>query len=156
MRLKPKLPPYPSSKKIKNWNEKHLNYEIETIMNKDRWSTVESNWNEKHLNYEIETPILDCSVFLAGPLKWKASQLWDWNYVIPSTDTVMMWVLKWKASQLWDWNLRIRLCVRCWYRQIEMKSISIMRLKRYDGEESGTDYIRIEMKSISIMRLKRW
>ena len=37
------------------------------------------NWNEKHLNYEIETRIEEGIASDPAKLKWKASQLWDWN-----------------------------------------------------------------------------
>ena len=111
------------------WNEKHLNYEIETSEKSGvidfiafilkwkasqlwDWNSCPSNrccmscinWNEKHLNYEIET----CHERkVQGQkhrwLKWKASQLWDWNsYRVPSGSHPLE--LKWKASQLWDWN----------------------------------------------------
>ena len=41
--------------RVSNWNEKHLNYEIETFLNLIFYVIKKMNWNEKHLNYEIET-----------------------------------------------------------------------------------------------------
>ena len=138
-------------------------------------------WNEKHLDYEIETLI---GTFLRkpknAPLKWKASRLRDWNslpdlsvkvdlvelemksisitrlklvchhfihywrtytwnekhldYEI-ETDRLDIGIfdnisyLKWKASRLRDWNFNWFLLTKIWFLILEMKSISITRLK---------------------------
>ena len=114
-------------------------------------------------------------------LKWKASQLWDWNIIPLLPAPIFMRPLKWKASQLWDWNVSGRSAR--WFAgdHIEMKSISIMRLKHYLISRNWQCRIKlkwkasqlwdwnipllsptvlmgpshIEMKSISIMRLKQ-
>ena len=121
--------------------------------------------------------IIKCSNTTQFKLKWKASQLWDWNFSVGvggySLDLQLKWKasqlwdwnlianilqreytsLKWKASQLWDWNATIRLSDCDTKLRIEMKSISIMRLKQTHSPRIAFAY-SIEMKSISIMRLK--
>ena len=38
-----------------SWNQKFLDYEIETIYFRDVTSTCSHRWNQKFLGYEIET-----------------------------------------------------------------------------------------------------
>ena len=65
------------------WNEKNLDYEIETSgFSGVNTLSVSLTWNEKNLDYEIETKF---SVLDAAPrfyLKWKEPRLRDWN--VPS------------------------------------------------------------------------
>ena len=86
------------------WNEKHLDYEIETSETLKPFIIKSETWNEKHLDYEIET--------LARGVIYKE--------VI---------VLKWKASRLRDWNINAGIAAGL-FPGPEMKSISITRLKR--------------------------
>ena len=102
-------------KRYHAWNEKHLDYEIETqvvsLKLKDTSTTFGSSWNEKHLDYEIETLFV----------------------ILTNMD---------KIASL----------------SLEMKSISITRLKHILVKclsASLTWTVPLEMKSISITRLKR-
>ena len=40
--------------RLSTWNQKNLDYEIETIL-KNRGAEVVQPWNQKNLDYEIET-----------------------------------------------------------------------------------------------------
>ena len=40
---------------VLTWNNKILDYEIETIMIRFRWKDINCTWNNKILDYEIET-----------------------------------------------------------------------------------------------------
>ena len=115
-----------------SWNEKHLDYEIETRY----WPSHArppgwDSWNEKHLDYEIETETGVCgSCCQEGSLetksisitrlkqgkvprrpdgcrrnlKRKASRLRDWNWKHSKQSGAFMPSLKRKASRLRDWN----------------------------------------------------
>ena len=43
---------------------------------------LQSAWNEKHLDYEIETVCVSWFREASIALKWKASRLRDWNWLI--------------------------------------------------------------------------
>ena len=104
---------------------------------------IKFTWNEKHLDYEIETSLKiknrTAQTHAKLLLKWKASRLRDWNrndnrtvsccrkfrssawnekhldYEIetnatgftPSKETETEVTLKWKASRLRDWNFDV-------------------------------------------------
>ena len=112
-----------------SWNQKHLDYEIETKLNNKQGKQIAFAWNQKHLDYEIETKhkcipkqsmfgleIKSISItrlklgFGFGVrvdylifLKSKASRLRDWNKA-PISDHDHRSDLKSKASRLRDWN----------------------------------------------------
>ena len=145
-----------------------------------RKNRQKKTWNEKHLDYEIETyPRNASNLRWEGHLKWKASRLRDWNFPVNPIRLPNQPLLKWKASRLRDWNLSAFLQRDTEFDNPEMKSISITRLKRglnsrlssprnSTWNEKHLDYeieTRIpvisasrrstpEMKSISITRLK--
>ena len=138
------------------WNQKHLDYEIETNHWKTRgrsytsplkskasrlrdWNedstvlylgTERKAWNQKHLDYEIET---------------------DLNPQVPQSPKVH---LKSKASLLRDWNEYIRNCRSDDFCLLEIKSISITRLKHKLQKPPTPRWEGLEIKSISITRLK--
>ena len=63
-------------------------------------------WNEKLLDYEIETMRCEIAVQRCTfTLKWKASRLRDWNVGLYSLGKGGLEILKWKASRLRDWNI---------------------------------------------------
>ena len=62
------------------WNQKNLDYEIETILQFGCWVRPIGTWNQKNLDYEIET-LLDTGWWMLWPdLKSKEPRLRDWNY----------------------------------------------------------------------------
>ena len=164
--------PYP-------WNQKYLDYEIETIGVRFESPSDCSAWNQKYLDYEIETipshltawqvktleiksisitrfklsnqrklcDRLDCleiksiSITRLKPfplrylkhfiqhLKSKVSRLRDWNCVLCLDTKGGVTNLKSKVSRLRDWNCP-KLAVESRFGKLEIKSISITRLKR--------------------------
>ena len=63
-----------------SWNQKNLDYEIETVSMRLLSLTVKSAWNQKNLDYEIETNRSGLLAYLKGVnLKSKESRLRDWN-----------------------------------------------------------------------------
>ena len=135
------------------WNEKNLDYEIET------WTQVlvspvdPLTWNEKNLDYEIETMLLFPNRWRWEiRLKWKEPRLRDWNKIgWPLKGVFLSWneknldyeietlslfgflmfswrVLKWKEPRLRDWN-RTNHSQTPSSSFLEMKRTSITRLK---------------------------
>ena len=89
------------------WNEKNLDYEIETYRDMDDSLGLTYTWNEKNLDYEIETCVGAGDPWVAGAaLKWKEPRLRDWNAaalaVMRTADR--LYSLKWKEPRLRDWN----------------------------------------------------
>ena len=41
--------------RLGSWNQKFLDYEIETIIDYLHWTLPQLSWNQKFLDYEIET-----------------------------------------------------------------------------------------------------
>ena len=86
----------------KPWNEKHLDYEIETMLATASSSGLSLTWNEKYLDYEIETILVHmnaCSTITT--LKWKVSRLRDWNRDYLKAVAMDVWWLAW----FFRWNL---------------------------------------------------
>ena len=137
-------------------------------------------WNEKHLDYEIETLNPSGPGAVRKPLKWKASRLRDWNLFTEQrcAESAETWNEKHLDYEI-ETDTTVGLSPDMF--EPEMKSISITRLK-LDAEfllpagagrtwnEKHLDYeietwrkpttirghIFPEMTSISITRLKRW
>ena len=112
-----------------SWNEKYLDYEIETAKISG-WQTRERRaWNEKYLDYEIETgtriryaaglAFLEMKSISITRLKrantWLALRFqplsWNEKYLDYEIETRLIpyswWSLsglKWKVSRLRDWN----------------------------------------------------
>ena len=159
------------------WNEKLLDYEIETQWNKDYlrihpilemksfsitrlkliyiillWYMDILTWNEKLLDYEIETWTDWGSWIPMCHLKWKASRLRDWNLWVGDHRVRVSVHLKWKASRLRDWNSP------WWDREhrqhpLEMKSFSITRLKRSGVMPTVRSCVFLKWKA---SRLRDW
>ena len=138
-----------------------------------------TTWNEKYLDYEIETY---CRLTVWSShivLKWKVSRLRDWNSARGSGAGIdRAGHLKWKVSRLRDWNKHFHVLlvrgVGTWNEKyldyeietdvvevavvstdiLEMKSISITRLKLSLIWLRSVFFDDLEMKSISITRLK--
>ena len=132
-RLKLKMSGGAKSAGSGTWNQKHLDYEIETLpwCPRDRLPR-DAPWNQKHLDYEIETKrrIGTRQQRRCSTLKSKASRLRDWNgntYYVEGACAVL-----------------------------EIKSISITRLKQVVGSAHRCSQGRLEIKSISITRLKHY
>ena len=112
-------------------------------------------------------------------LKWKVSRLRDWNILSACCTDRLIEVLKWKVSRLRDWNGDLgsynRIVGDPWNEKyldyeietydlihetplvnvLEMKSISITRLKQKLRTLQSPPSNFLEMKSISITRLKQ-
>ena len=112
------------------WNQKHLDYEIETRFdNEFRVAICHVCWNQKHLDYEIETRLW-VPRSLLNPQCWNQKHL---DYEI-ETGSCYFW--------------------RCFSEKVEIKSISITRLKlQWSGQPHQKSNF-VEIKSISITRLK--
>ena len=165
-----------------SWNQKFLDYEIETSIRKitdtngdpswnqkfldyEIWNDIVSflyrddyySWNQKFLDYEIETWRTNISVSVSeSKLESKVSRLRDWNstqIVLPVT-SVFSWNQKFLDYEI-ETNIYIRLKVGHLNR-VGIKSFSITRLKQ--GAETASNsvsYSRIVgIKSFSITRLK--
>ena len=163
---------------FETWNQKHLDYEIETNTIVPGIVDFET-WNQKHLDYEIETYICqdlkDCEEFL----EIKSISITRLKLCTePGSDS--LWSdLKSKASRLRDWNGSWIRCLSWAVCLLEIKSISITRLKQFIGlwwhlvypswNQKHLDYEietnnietsvegttrALEIKSISITRLK--
>ena len=116
---------------VKPWNQKNLDYEIETApgycnnrrqinsleikrtsitrLKQEFYSSIARGaaaaWNQKNLDYEIETGIkcfsgMNCWVFL----KSKEPRLRDWNIAHATTSSKVIISLKSKEPRLRDWN----------------------------------------------------
>ena len=111
------------------WNQKNLDYEIETVLNSKRISPLTLTWNQKNLDYEIETGALGASAIIGSlDLKSKEPRLRDWNV---------------RAQ---DWGVIID--------SLEIKRTSITRLKQSAAEGAGWEPTELEIKRTSITRLK--
>ena len=66
------------------WNQKNLDYEIETAWSATDWGSPIGTWNQKNLDYEIET-FHYINLFLRAifSLKSKEPRLRDWNMTTP-------------------------------------------------------------------------
>ena len=129
-RLKLKTQPDFSVRPVLTWNQKHLDYEIETLSPMRSSSQPHTAWNQKHLDYEIETSLhRELRAQTAWNLKSKASRLRDWNISSVLTGRCFSVCLKSKASRLRDWNLDMPNPPAESGTTLEIKSISITRLK---------------------------
>ena len=108
-------------------------------------------WNEKNLDYEIETSTSENGSSGGSFLKWKEPRLRDWNLVCQSVPAFSR-ILKWKEPRLRDWNFTSTPCIDR-LATLEMKRTSITRLKRCPACRSSSIF-RLEMKRTSITRLK--
>ena len=64
------------------------------------------HWNEKHLNYEIETITVEWKHVLFSKIEMKSISIMRLKRIVRGLCRVYgPLILKWKASQLWDWNL---------------------------------------------------
>ena len=86
------------------WNQKHLDYEIETVRSPYRMAIRLTTWNQKYLDYEIETRVKLGAEYHRTNLKSKESRLRDWNVSVERTVGENLWRLKSKESRLRDWN----------------------------------------------------
>ena len=109
-------------------------------------------WNEKNLDYEIETEVRIVAKADQLCLKWKEPRLRDWNAQAPIRQDLLLWLemkrtsitrlklglacrmvevyntLKWKEPRLRDWNVPERNLAAS-VNILEMKRTSITRLK---------------------------
>ena len=61
------------------WNQKNLDYEIETTEKGGSTEQASHAWNQKNLDYEIETQVHGASSLWSCALKPKEPRLRDWN-----------------------------------------------------------------------------
>ena len=72
----------PGSGNTDTWNEKYLDYEIETMRSgKTRQSWT--SWNEKYLDYEIETP-------QPAPYAHPTTHPWNEKYLDYEIETITL------------------------------------------------------------------
>ena len=114
-----------------SWNQKHLDYEIELKTAPLLYWFYSAGWNQKHLDYEIETNTKSAG---SGPKKksWNQKHL-DYEIetqAVHPLATPFMRALKSKASRLRDWNISLSPMPQLSIHTVEIKSISITRLKQ--------------------------
>ena len=137
------------------WNQKHLDYEIETEMSFAFVVSVLFAWNQKHLDYEIETQTnLAASVGRFRSLEIKSISITRLKLESCFGCTSGRVHLKSKASRLRDWNAAAPACAICRY-GLEIKSISITRLKLKSIWLDMWDGCEKDLKS-KASRLRDW
>ena len=130
-----------------------------TRLKRTRWSSASGchgPWKEKHLDYEIETVvklISDKSVII---LEKKSISITRLKLFRLNSLILTILNLKRKASRLRDWNdPGYPTIPGTLAGMLEKKSISITRLKLSMGSKHMPKTLPLEKKSISITRLKR-
>ena len=170
-----------NSLRVYAWNQKNLDYEIETgkwlrsgscfrlpMVLKSKESRLRDwnkkgcfsvkkicfSWNQKNLDYEIETKNNPMQSDGNLALKSKESRLRDWNTIKRITPKVLMGCLEIKRISItrlkrWFW------CYLCPQSRIwlEIKRISITRLKLRIPERSPTHFRTLKSKE---SRLRDW
>ena len=137
------------------------------------------SWNQKSLDYEIETSMLcHCKLLIRlveikslsitrlkrirrrrlhhvslAPLKSKVSRLRDWNVIMKWHILLQQVKLKSKVSRLRDWNSD-NPSAESVNTTVEIKSLSITRLKPRLPFAMANTSLFVEIKSLSITRLK--
>ena len=87
------------------WNDKYLDYEIETLRLTRGASKNRHAWNDKYLDYEIETfPLSSITLTMLLSLKRQVPRLRDWNEYA-TTPAINFRFLKRQVPRLRDWNL---------------------------------------------------
>ena len=69
------------------WNDKNLDYEIETREPNAKRAEMAKTWNDKNLDYEIETWMTFDRLYDCETLKRQEPRLRDWNYAEMNGDT---------------------------------------------------------------------
>ena len=94
-----------------------------------RTRTPRLAWNQKNLDYEIETTLLKYALSSRLPhLKSKEPRLRDWNKLSCHKFEANAVCLKSKEPRLRDWNLAVRM-IPVFKEILEIKRTSITRLK---------------------------
>ena len=137
-----------------SWNQKNLDYEIETPQLRPLASLLQRPWNQKNLDYEIETR---CGSWHGCQrlthLKSKEPRLRDWNILANTAAPAWDKNLKSKEPRLRDWNDRVS--PRCHpSASLEIKRTSITRLKQMTERQLKEATAILEIKRTSITRLK--
>ena len=110
------------------------------------------SWNQKKLDYEIETVNLFSRRIDLSSLKPKETRLRDWNMQILMISGKPLPLLKPKETRLRDWNWTI--CERKWRRcNLETKRNSITRLKPLILLRCVRNRLRLKPKET---RLRDW
>ena len=112
------------------WNQKFLDYEIETNLRAWLWS-IRFSWNQKFLDYEIETRLRI------------AIRCWRLRVGIKSFSIT-------RLKQMMNWSMACELDI-LW---VGIKSFSITRLKLYKYRCARNIRFYVGIKSFSITRLK--
>ena len=163
------------------WNQKNLDYEIETCSRTTPYRSHRATWNQKNLDYEIETLFSTPVAMLWFRLEIKRTsitRLKRSNQGWRSSDNRD---LKSKEPRLRDWNLAVGKERRhdcdfvTWNQKnldyeietlfphlleqvcmsLEIKRTSITRLKPTNSEVLNAPDVYLEIKRTSITRLKR-
>ena len=142
-----------------SWNQKNLDYEIETIwITCQHWTDFAFSWNQKNLDYEIETSKTLTFHNWHVPLKSKEPRLRDWN--------VVKWEQQYESWRTWnqknlDYEIEtVTTTTQIWFViSLEIKRTSITRLKqirhrpktcvRWTWNQKNLDY-EIETRKIRI------
>ena len=88
------------------WNQKNLDYEIETKRHVEQKRVVSLAWNQKNLDYEIETPTSDPFQCHVPGLAWNQKNLDYEIETLRCSSLIIFWGigLKSKEPRLRDWN----------------------------------------------------
>ena len=134
------------------WNQKNLDYEIETYRCPCLAFQPTPSWNQKNLDYEIETAIMSKLPTDTSNLKSKEPRLRDWNTSGLPWSSCTIFALKSKEPRLRDWNSHASLRFAA-FNALEIKRTSITRLKR--GSGGGTAF-RMKVLKSKEPRLRDW
>ena len=112
------------------WNQKNLDYEIETVLLWYSYQLADMTWNQKNLDYEIET-LRQEEDRIRSSASWNQKNL---DYEIETCNALR--------------NSRTVIA-------LEIKRTSITRLKRTCHSEQEFARLGLEIKRTSITRLKQ-
>ena len=136
------------------WNQKNLDYEIETKPRLGHKHRPMYPWNQKNLDYEIETIVPETSPFGVCLLKSKEPRLRDWNVAYSVPYPALSKDLKSKEPRLRDWNSKDELSIPA---GSYLKSKE-PRLRDWNYQSICYEYLNdmLEIKRTSITRLKQY
>ena len=139
---------------VRGWNQKFLDYEIETLRDESNRQYIIWSWNQKFLDYEIETCHAGRYLHISPYPGWNQKFLdYEIETVRRQLQTSSACRLKSKVSRLRDWNAGND-DPQTHQRRVEIKSFSITRLKRETPPVKTKLLKPVEIKSFSITRLK--
>ena len=138
------------------WNQKNLDYEIETTTQPAMHAAFQDPWNQKNLDYEIETWCQFSDTKKPNTFTWNQKNL---DYEIETSARTYCYLLAVLELEIKRISItRLKQTFSNAYlvpSHLEIKRISITRLKRRGICGASIPLSYLEIKRISITRLKR-